>query len=103
VGLRIAGKKHRMERNNVGTTYTNETGKFAKGNPGRPKGSRHKYILAVQDILDGEAETLGRKVVELALAGDTVALRLCLERIMPPKKDFRLNLTYHPYATQVRL
>lgn len=72
----------------MGTTYTNEAGKFAKGNPGRPKGSRHKYVLAVQDILDGEAETLGRKVVELALAGDTVALRLCLERIMPPKKDF---------------
>lgn len=69
------------------TTYTNQAGKFAKGNPGRPKGSRHKYVLAIQDILDGEVETLGRKVVELALAGDTVALRLCLERILPPKKD----------------
>lgn len=76
-----------MERNNVATTYTDETGKFAKGNPGRPKGSRHKYVVALQDILEGEAETLGRKVVELALTGDTVALRLCLERILPPKKD----------------
>ena len=76
-----------MERNNVGTTYTDQAGKFVKGNPGRPKGSRHKYVLAIQDILDGEAETLGRKVVELALGGDTVALRLCLERILPPRKD----------------
>jgi hypothetical protein len=80
-----------MARNNVETTYTNQNGKFAKGNPGRPKGSRHKYVLAVQDILDGEAETLGRKVVDLALAGDTAALRLCLERIVPPKKHLSVE------------
>ena len=50
-----------MARNNVATTYTDKSGKFAKGNPGRPKGSRHKHVLAIQDLLDGEAETLGRK------------------------------------------
>ncbi len=76
-----------MPRNNVPTTYTDETGKFAKGNPGRPAGSRHKYVLAIQGLLDGEAEALGRKAVELALEGDTVALRLCLERIVPAKRD----------------
>jgi hypothetical protein len=37
--------------------------------------------------MDGEAEALTRKAVELALAGDTVALRLCLERVAPPRKD----------------
>lgn len=76
-----------MSRNNVPTTYTDETGRFAKGNPGRPAGSRHKYVLAIQDLLDGEAEALGRKAVELALAGDTVALRLCMERLVPARKD----------------
>jgi hypothetical protein len=30
---------------------------------------------------------LSRKAVELALDGDTTALRLCLERIAPPRKD----------------
>lgn len=30
---------------------------------------------------------LTRKAVEMALGGDTVALRLCLERLMPPRKD----------------
>ncbi len=69
------------------TTYTDKTGKFSKGNPGRPPGSRHKYVLAIQDLLGDEAEALGRKAIELALAGDTVALRLCLERILPPRKD----------------
>ena len=76
-----------MSRNNVPTTYTDETGKFAKGNPGRPAGARHKYVLAIQGLLDGEAEALGRKAIELAMAGDTGALRLCLERRVPPRKD----------------
>jgi hypothetical protein len=37
--------------------------------------------------LDGEAEALSRKAVDLALEGDTTALRLCLERIAPPRRD----------------
>ena len=58
------------------------------GNPeGRPKGSRNKATLAAQELLDGEAEALSRKAIELAMDGDTVALRLCLERIAPPRKD----------------
>jgi hypothetical protein len=62
-------------------------GKFASGNPGRPRGSRHKSTLAIQALLDGEGEALTRKAVNMALAGDTTALRLCLERIAPPRKD----------------
>ena len=58
------------------------------GNPkGRPKGSRHKATIAALELLDGEAEALSRKAVDLALEGDTTALRLCLERIAPPRKD----------------
>jgi hypothetical protein len=37
-------------------------------------------------LLDGEAEALTRKAVEMALAGDATALRLCLDRILPPRK-----------------
>ena len=44
-------------------------------------------MLAIQGLLDGEAEALGRKAIELAMEGDTVALELCLERIVPRKKD----------------
>jgi hypothetical protein len=64
-----------------------KNGRFTKDNPGRPLGSRNKYVLAVEAILDGESEALARKAVEMALAGDTVAMRLCLERIAPPRKD----------------
>ncbi len=58
------------------------------GNPkGRPKGARHRATLAALELLDGEAEALTRKAVDLALEGDSVALRLCLGRIAPPRKD----------------
>jgi hypothetical protein len=36
---------------------------------------------------NGGSGALTRKAVEMALAGDTTALRLCLERIAPPRKD----------------
>ena len=58
------------------------------GNPhGRPQGSRHKTTLAMDALLEGEAQALTRKAIELAKEGDTVALRLCLDRLAPARKD----------------
>jgi hypothetical protein len=58
--------------------------KGVSGNPaGKPPGSRNRTTLAVQALLDGEAERLTRKCVELALQGDSTALRLCMERLVP--------------------
>jgi hypothetical protein len=58
------------------------------GNPaGRPPGARHKVTLAIEALLDGEAEALTRKAIDLALAGDMTALRLCMDRIVPARKD----------------
>ena len=63
------------------------------GNPGgRPKGSRNRVSVACDELLDGEAETLTRKAIEMALGGDITAMRLCLERICPPRKDRPINL-----------
>jgi hypothetical protein len=62
-------------------------GRFAAGNAGRPKGSRNRTTMAVLELLGEQAEALSHKAVEMALAGDTVALRLCLERLAPPRKD----------------
>ena len=62
-------------------------GTFANGNAGRPKGARNKAAQAVLALLEGEGEALTRKAIEMALAGDSVALRLCLDRIAPPRKD----------------
>ena len=38
-------------------------------------------------MLDGEAEVITRKAIELAKTGDLAAIRLCLDRIAPPRKD----------------
>jgi hypothetical protein len=65
---------------------------FRRGNPGRPQGARHKATLAAESLLDGEAEALTRKAIERALEGDATALRLCLDRIIPPRKERPLQI-----------
>lgn len=71
-------------------------GRFRKGvsgNPaGKPKGTRHRATLAAEALLDGEAEKLTRRAIEKALEGDASALRLCLERILPTRKERPLHL-----------
>ena len=74
-------------KNGAKTVDRNPDGTFGDGNPGRPKGARHKATLAVQNLLDGSTEALTQKAVDMALAGDTTALKLCLERICPARKD----------------
>ena len=72
---------------------------FEPGNPGRPKGSRNKATVAAEALLDGEAETLTRKAIDLANAGDTTALRLCIERILPARKDRPVSISLPPIAS----
>lgn len=72
---------------------------FAKGNPGRPKGARHRVTLAIEALLEGEHEELTRKAIDLAKNGDIPALRLCLERLSPPRKDAPIALDLPPLRT----
>lgn len=76
-------------------------GTFAPGNKlgGRTPGSRNKITQAVQALLDGEHEALTRKAVEMALAGDTTAMRLCLDRLAPPRKDAPITFDLPPIRT----
>jgi len=56
------------------------------GNPqGRPKGIIDKRVR-YRACFEQHGEALAQKAVELAMAGDTTALRLCLERVAPPLK-----------------
>jgi hypothetical protein len=70
---------------------------FEPGNTlgrGRPKGSRNKSKSPGQGLFDEYAEHLTRKTISLALAGDKTALRLCMERISPARRDavIQMNL-----------
>ena len=77
----------------------NTDGTFGPGNSGKPKGTRHKATQAALALLDGEAEALTRQAVTMALGGDTTALRLCLERIAPPRRDAPVTFDLPPMET----
>lgn len=72
---------------------------FKPGNPGRTKGARHKVTLAVEALLEGQYEALTQKAVEKALGGDIVALRLCLDRIAPLRRDNPITFELPPLGT----
>jgi Family of unknown function (DUF5681) len=58
------------------------------GNPsGKRKGTRHRATMLAERLLDGEAETMTRQIIQKAKNGDMVALRFCLDRILPPRRD----------------
>ena len=65
----------------------NTAGQFSAGNSGRPKGSRNKATVVIESLLQGQAEALTQTAVTKALEGDSVALRLCMERIASAPKD----------------
>ena len=75
---------------------TSKDTRFKKGNPGRKYGSRNKVSLAIDELLDGEAEVLTRKAIDMALEGDTVALRICMDRICPPRKSRTIEFELPP-------
>ena len=71
--------------------------KGRSGNPvGRPRGIPNPTTRAALLLLDGEAEGLTRKAVELALAGDAAALRLCLDRVLGPRRGRPVELALPP-------
>src|SRR3989442_12355646 len=62
--------------------------KGESGNPaGRPRGSRNRTALLMENLLSYEAEAIGRKAVEMAIKGDMAAIRLCMDRLAPPRKE----------------
>ena len=82
-----------MPGNNAGKTRGKP---FEPGNPGRPPGARHKATLAIEALLEGEAEAIGRKCIDMALAGDQVAMRLAMERIAPVRRGRPVSFALPP-------
>src|SRR5688500_1656586 len=82
------------ERNNDESTTVADTKpwRFRTGNPGRRPGARNKATMAALALLEGEADALTRKAIELAKGGDTVALKLVLDRLLPKGRAIRLDL-----------
>ena len=74
--------------------------KGQSGNPkGKPKGTGNRTTIIAQELLGVEAETLVRKVVQMAMDSDLTCLRICLERLVPPKKDAPIEMDIPEIST----
>jgi uncharacterized protein DUF5681 len=75
-------------------------GRFRKGQSGNPvgrrPGSRNRATVIAEQLLEGQAATLVRKAVEMALDGDSVALKLCLDRILAPCRERPVEVALPP-------
>ena len=86
-----------MEDDNVKTLekrdYTDETGKFAEGNPGRPKGSKNYLTLLEEAIKKYETETgkkLFERLIQRAFINDTVLLNV-IKKFVPDKTQTEIT------------
>ena len=96
--MQLVGALSDNRKYGVDTNAPDRPGAFRRGNPGRPRGARNKSTLAALALLEGEAEALARKVVELALAGDMMAIKVCLDRLLPRDRVVRLPLPLRTLA-----
>jgi hypothetical protein len=96
-----------MTENSGEKQKTAPSGRFQKGqsgNPaGKPKGCRHHATRIAQTFLDGQAVVLAQKAVELALKGDVTALKICLERLVPSRKDSAVSIVLPEVRTTADL
>lgn len=97
-----------MAKNTVKAGKKQEiAGRFKPGKSGNPAGkkpgTKNKATIAMQTLLHGEAEALTRKCVDMAMDGDTVAMRLCLERVCPPVKELPVEFTLPSVSTAEKL
>jgi Family of unknown function (DUF5681) len=62
--------------------------KGESGNPnGKPRGCRNATTILFDELLKDNARDLIEKAIAMAKGGDGPALRLCIDRLAPPRKD----------------
>jgi hypothetical protein len=72
---------------------------FKPGNRGRPPGSKNKVTQIVEQLVEGRAEHLSQKALQLAEAGNVACLRMMLDRIWPARKGQPVNVVMPPIDT----
>lgn len=78
-------------------THRGNFEKGASGNPaGRPRGSRNQATLALDRQLAEAGPILVQKLIEQAAGGNMQAMRLCLDRIIPRRRDCPVDLPLPP-------
>ena len=73
---------------NAGKMQGNQFKPGQSGNPaGKKPGTRHKATQLAESLLDSQVKELVGKCVEMALEGDGQAMKVCMDRLIPPRKD----------------
>ncbi len=71
--------------------------KGQSGNPsGRPRGSRNRATILFQNLLEEDAEAIARKAVDMAKAGDIAAIRICMDRLAPARRNDSIAFEFPP-------
>jgi hypothetical protein len=70
-------------RNNALTTRGRP---FQPGNPGRPKGARHRSTVLAEKLMADDVEGIVAAVVKAAKNGDMQAARIILDRLAPIRR-----------------
>jgi hypothetical protein len=65
---------------------------FEHGNSGRPLGSKNKLTRFLEEVIENEGESLTRKLIELAKAGNPRSLLYCMDRLLPLRRSQPINL-----------
>lgn len=72
---------------------------FAKGNPGRPKGAKNKATRLVEAVANGDVSGILLAAVRRAAQGDVRAQKLCLDRLVPLRRERGVALDLPVLAT----
>jgi len=75
---------------------------FEPGNKcgrGRPRGSRNKTSAAAQDLLEKYAEPVTKKCIAQALQGNPKSMQLCMDRIVPSRRELPVKIGPMPTQT----
>lgn len=59
---------------------------FAKGNPGRPRGTRDRRAAFAEALMLDDVEGVVTTLLAAAKAGDTAAAKLILDRVLPLRR-----------------
>lgn len=80
--------------------WQDERGRIKKGwrvpGAGRPQGSRHKATIMAQSMIDGAAERIINRLIEMAEEGDITAVKTVVDRICPPRKVAPVQIELPP-------